>query len=255
MQKGLVVLVLVAGCFHEAPPPAPPPQQAAPLAIAAPPPMTRAQARLTLQQLSPSDLATLEELWFMYELHDASGNEDSPQRLLRRVERELAHPVIADAVAVKAALDEARRIDASIPDKAGENWDKVRSMLDPILGTVLDQGEALRRVMAFRDDIALAWLVEQYFSDSHYHAYNMHDRMFDLLVSTFGKRALPVVEDRLRKSAPLGEHHFLGKYWAEATTAGRALLGRNFDAWYQRIKGTTYEDDLAAQAVANQGTV
>lgn len=250
-MRSLLVVVLAAGCYHGATPPVT--TDPRPLQVAAPPPMTRAQARATLQKLPERDQKVLAELWFMYELQDASGNEGVPARLLHRMERELADPVVADRAAVQSALAEARALASTIPDGTpGEDWTKAGQVVAPVLGVILAPDEILRRLSAYPDEVSLALLVEQYFSEAHYHAYNMTNRLFELVVSTYGARALPVVEDRLRKSSPLGAHHFLGKYWEEATTAGRHLLGARFDAWYTQIRGARYDDDLAADTAATE---
>jgi len=215
--------------------------------------MTRALARTTLARLPERDQKLLGELWFMYELQDVRGNEGVPTRLLHRMERELADPLVADRAAVQSALAEARALASTIPEgKPGEDYIKGSEVAAPVLGVILSPDEVLRRLAAYPEQVSLALLVEQYFSDAHYHAYNMQDRLFDLVVSTYGARALPVIEDRLRKSSPLGAHNFLGKYWDDATAAGRQLLGRRFDPWYTQIKGTRYEDDLAQQTAANE---
>ena len=210
--------------------------------------MTRVQARRTLQALPEHDRQVLQELWFMYELQDVAGNEGSPTRLLHRLERELAHPLVADPAIVKAALDESRRLAATLPNgTADSDYDKAARIAEPVLGAIVSPGEALRRLLDFPEDIALAWLVDQYFSTDHYHNYNMTNRIFELVVETFGKRALPMIEDRLRKSAPVGVHQVDGLYWEGAVNAARPLLGRELPRWYFRIKGTSFDDDLAAQ--------
>jgi hypothetical protein len=210
--------------------------------------MTRVQARRTLQALPEHDRQVLQELWFMYELQDVTGNEGSPSRLLHRLEREFAHPVVADPAIVKAALDESRKLAASLPaGTPGSDYDNAARIAEPVLGAIVSPREALGRLLDFPEDIALAWLVDQYFSSEHYHTYNMTNRIFELVVETFGKRALPMIEDRLRKSAPVGIHQVDGVYWQDAVTAARPLLGREFTRWYYRIKGTSYEQDEAAQ--------
>ena len=251
-MRSLFPLVLAAGCFHGPVAPAPAPSTA-PLHVAGPPPMTRAQARTTLARLPEREQRLLGELWFMYELQDVSGNEGVPARLLHRMEREFADPLVVDRAAVQSALAEARALASTIPDGTpGEDYTKGSQVAAPVLGVILSPEEVLRRLATYPEEVSLAVLVEQYFSDAHYHSYNMQDRLFDLVVSTYGARALPVIEDRLRKSAPLGAHHFLGKYWDEATAAGRQVLGRRFDAWYTQIKGSSYGDDLAQQNAANE---
>jgi len=247
-----LALVLAAGCFHGPVAPAPAPSTA-PLHVAGPPPMTRAQARTTLARLPEREQRLLGELWFMYELQDVSGNEGVPARLLHRMEREFADPLVVDRAAVQSALAEARALASTIPDGTpGEDYTKGSQVAAPVLGVILSPEEVLRRLATYPEEVSLAVLVEQYFSDAHYHSYNMQDRLFDLVVSTYGARALPVIEDRLRKSSPLGAHHYLGKYWEEATAAGRQLLRARFDGWYSQIRGTRYEDDLAAETAASE---
>jgi hypothetical protein len=115
-----------------------------------------------------------------------------------------------------------------------------------VIGLVPPADELERQILAFPGDVALAWLVEQYHSRDHYHTYNMHDHLFGLITSTYGRRALAVVEHRIGEGNPsYGANHVSGVAWKQGTDAGRRILGNKFPRWYQKVRGTSYDEDLA----------
>jgi hypothetical protein len=244
--RSLVIACVLSACWREAVAPSSVVHEPAakPMVGIVDPPMTRAMARAVIARLSPTDRATLGELWLMYELQDLIGNEDEPQKLLHRLETEFAHPLVANPAAMRDALAEARK---TLPIVAATNisgYDQAAKVGEPVLTLILSPAEIERRIAAYPPEIGAAWLVEQYFADDHYHDYNMKNRLWDLVTSTYGRRALALVEDRLRESEPEGSNSTAGEKWKASTAAGRAILGREFPAWYRKIRGTSYREDL-----------
>jgi hypothetical protein len=245
IMRLVLVLSVAAACYRSSPPIAPVANVAEEEVPDRDVSMTRERSRKVIAALSDAQRAKLSETWFLYELWDASGNEGNPARMVARLEREFANPVVVDPATIKAALDAARLANSTLPNGTpDQDWDKTMKVIQPVLDVIPRQGECLAMILANPDEIALAWIVEQYYSKDHYHEYNMQNRMFELVVSTFEKRALAVVEHRLRESGPLGSSHFQGKYWEDATEAAKNILGNKFPSWYRRVKGTTYRTDL-----------
>ncbi|MFH1468140.1 MAG: hypothetical protein ABIO70_27385 [Pseudomonadota bacterium] len=205
--------------------------------------MTRDRARDVLVQLSPPNRALLDELMFIADLQMAAGNEANPLRLYRRVQRELAEPQVVSPASVALVLgDMARVMEAhqELPsdDYNPEGYEVVKQMLAPVGGAFPSAGTCLDRIASMPDEVAVAFLVQEYFADDHYHAYWMKQRIADvLLTGGYGPLPLLIVEDRLRDSWP---SHSAGSDWEHAMAAGRAIVGEDFDAWYAEVRGKPY---------------
>lgn len=209
--------------------------------------LTREAAAAILAKLKPRDRAVLGELWYMYELQDIEGDEREPERLLQRLRQEFAHPVVADPAKMQQALAEAAKIYDSVRGSTVDLYEQSDKIAAPVTAIILDPKACTTRMLAFPRDVAAAWFVEQYFSERHYHEYRMKERMFDLLATKFGRLALVVIEDRLRETLPDdASSPVSGANWKRATDAARAILGREFSAWYKRIRGHSYVEDLDA---------
>jgi hypothetical protein len=211
--------------------------------------MSRGRARDVLADLDPATRATLDELMFIADLQMASGNESQPLRIYRRVQRELAEPrtvsprLVATVLADMARVMEARPgVPESEHDPGG--YELVQAMLLSPQGAFPSAGACLDRIAAQPDEVAVAFLVQEYFADDHYHEYWMQEAIFDLLVSGgYGPLPLMVVEDRLRDSWP---YHSPESEWVQAVAAGRAILGDEFEAWYREVRGVSYARDWVA---------
>ena len=206
--------------------------------------LSRGRARDVLAELAPRNRALLDELMFIADLQMAAGNEADPLRLLRRVQRELAAPQVVEAERVVLVLADMERVLEAHPELPGaepgpEGYRVVEQMLSPVGGAFPSTGACLDRIASMPDEVAVAFLVQEYFADDHYHAYNMKDRITDLLFTgDYGPLPLAVVEDRLRESWP---SHSPDSNWARAVAAGRAIVGSDFDDWYLEVRGTSYD--------------
>jgi hypothetical protein len=206
--------------------------------------MSRGRARDVLADLPARERALLDELMFIADLQMAAGNEADPLRLVRRVQRELAEPQVVEAERVALVLADMERMMEAHPELAGtepdsEGYQLVTRMLSPVGGAFPSSGTCLDRIASRPDEVAVAFLVQEYFADDHYHAYRMKECITDLLTTgDYGPLPLAVVEDRLRESWP---SHSPNSNWAKAVAAGRAIVGDDFDAWYREVRGKSYD--------------
>ncbi len=207
--------------------------------------------RRVLAGLAPLERRKLRQLMFIANLHMAAGNERSPMRLLRRVQRELAVPVaISRYTAARVLADLEAAVRALPRDERGhlrpltnnEGWAAVRRMLAPVQGALPSRREVLRRIVAFSPDVAVAFLYREYFHGSHYHRYNMRSVLLEALVSSgVGAKALPfyaaVIRTAWRTKSGYGPY-------GVAIRGARAVLGSAFDHWYWEIRGKSYCADV-----------
>ena len=205
--------------------------------------MTRGRAQDLLARLDPQTRATLDELMFIADLQMASGNENNPQRIYRRVQRELAEPRTVPARSVALVLGDMARVMEDHPgvpetehDYAG--YEVVSSMVASAGGALPSSGSCLDRIAAMPDDVAVAFFVQEWFADDHYHEFWMQDAIFERLISgDYGPLPLVVIEDRLAESWP---SHSPDSEWRQSVAAGRAIVGDDFEAWYREIRGASY---------------
>jgi hypothetical protein len=205
--------------------------------------MSRGRSRDVLAQLDPQSRALLDELMFLADLQMASGNENNPLRIYRRVQRELAEPQVVSPQAVATVLaDMARAMEDHPGVPEGEydsgGYEVVTTMLASAQGAFPSAGSCLDRIASMPDQVAVAFLVQEWFADDHYHDYWMKDRIFELLTTgDYGPLPLVVIEDSLRDSWP---SHSPDSQWARSVAAGRAIVGEDFEAWYKEIRGSSY---------------
>ena len=205
--------------------------------------MTRGRARDVLAQLDPQSRAMLDELMFIADLQMASGNEADPTRIYRRVQRELANPQVVSRQAVAVVLaDMARVVEANpgVPENEydGTGYELVTAMLASAQGAFPSAGTCLDRIASMPDQVAVAFLVQEWFADDHYHDYWVKDAIFELLITgNYGPLPLAIIEDRLRESWP---YHSPDSEWSRSVAAGRAILGTDFDDWYREVRGHSY---------------
>ena len=205
--------------------------------------MTRGRARDVLGHLEPDERARLDELMFIADLQMASGNENNPLRIYRRVQRELAEPQVVTPEAVAMVLRDMARVMEDHPgvpegEYDANGYDVVTAMLASAGGAFPSAGTCLDRIASMPDQVAVAFLVQEWFADDHYHDYWMKNHIFELLITGgYGPLPLVVIEDRLRDSWP---SHSADSEWARAVTAGRAIVGEDFEAWYKEIRGSSY---------------
>jgi len=205
--------------------------------------MTRGRARDVLAQLDPESRAVLDELMFIADLQMASGNENSPLRIYRRVQRELAEPQVVSRQSVALVLQDMARVMEAHPgvpegeyDQTG--YDVVTTMLASAGGAFPSAGTCLDRIAAMPDQAAVAFLVQEWFADDHYHDYLMKEQIFDLLITgSYGPLPLAIIEAELRGSWP---YHSPDSEWSESVTAGRVIVGNDFDVWYREVRGRSY---------------
>jgi hypothetical protein len=205
--------------------------------------MSRGRARDVLGQLEPQSRALLDELMFLADLQMASGNENNPLRIYRRVQRELAEPQVVSPQAVAMVLSDMARVLEDHPgvpegEYDSNGYDVVTTMLASAQGAFPSAGTCLDRIASMPDQVAVAFLVQEWFADDHYHDYWMKEQIFELLVTGgYGPLPLVVVEDRLRDSWP---SHSPDSEWARSVAVGRAIVGDDFEAWYKEIRGSSY---------------
>ncbi len=205
--------------------------------------MTRGRARDVLGQLDPESRAVLDELMFIADLQMASGNENNPLRIYRRVQRELAEPRVVSPQAVSVVLRDMARVMEAHPGVPEGEYDQqgyevVSAMLASPQGAFPSTGACLDRIASMPDQVAVAFLVQEWHADDHYHDYLMKQQISDLLITGgYGPLPLVIIEEQLRDSWP---YHSPDSEWARAVTAGRAIVGEDFDAWYREIRGHSY---------------
>jgi hypothetical protein len=205
--------------------------------------VTRGRARDVLGQLDPATRATLDELMFLADLQMASGNESDALRIFRRVQRELAEPRTVPAGSVALVLEDmARVMDQPVERGADpygqEDYERVTKMLASAQGAFPSAGVCLDRIASMPDEVAVAFFVQEWFADDHYHDYWMKDHIFGIVTTGgYGPLPLVIIEDRLRDSWP---YHSPESEWFQAVEAGRAIVGEDFEDWYREVRGRSY---------------
>ncbi len=205
--------------------------------------ITRGRARDVLGQLDPEARAWLDETMFIADLQMASGNEQNPLRIYRRVQRELAEPRVVSHESVATVLADMRRVLDDHPGVPSGEYDPVgyevvTEMLASAQGAFPSTGACLDHIASQPDQLAVAFLVQEYFADDHYHAYLMKQQIFELLITGgFGPMPLVVIEEQLRDSYA---YHSADSEWSRAVAAGRTIVGDDFDAWYREVRGSSY---------------
>jgi hypothetical protein len=245
LLTGLALTCVWGGCCPTRPPETPlsqTPQGAALLAQGIGPD----RAREIIAQAPPRQLQELRQLMFIADLQMASDNEDDPVGLLRRVEQELAEPLVVghnDAVAVADALARAVRSlpmsdDGAVALSSGEGYAVVSRALSPALGAFPTTGDCLQRIMAYPADLAVAFLSQERVADHHYHDYNMSVAILRALTTGgAGARALPTYAQALRDER---ESSSYSSVFIEAAAGARQVLGPSFEAWYWEIQGRSF---------------
>ena len=213
-------------------------------------PMTRAKALEVLNSVPPDTLARLRQYMYVADLHDASGSESSPDALINRLQSEFSDPIAITRQQFTDMMQEVRSIDATFPklDKPDEfyGWNKVAAMLDPVYARIPSMDAAFAEIFKAPKPLRATFLIDQYFAD-HYHNYRMKQRILDFLgTADFGKAPLPIFEELLATTGPDEPGTVTGVDYRHAVTAGRAILGDAFPAWYRSVRGIGYEDEMSA---------
>ena len=201
--------------------------------------MTRDKARALLADLPEADRQALDQLMFLADLPMASGNESDPVRLFHRVKRELAEPLVVSAADVDtvvrhmAGVLETRDLPEGSPN-SDPGYEVVKRMLAPAEGVFPSPGVCLDRIAEWPDDVALAFLVQEYFADDHYYPSKVRSSIVDLLASgDRGIRPLPVMEHALQSAYPSS----YDATWLTLTRWGRRELGSDYSDWYREVRG------------------
>lgn len=218
--------------------------------------LSREAAREILSGLNPQELDTLDELSFLVDLPFASGSENNPLRLYRRVERELDQPQVVDPETVHLVLDDmahyaedelrsasALGSDPGTPASTDPNrgYELVKRMMASPQGALPSGSDAMRRILSFREHVAVAFLMEEYFATDHYHPYLFQSLVFEALATGgFDRLPLEVYEERLRKSWPSRSPT---SEFQRVVEVGRAAMGADFDDWYECVRGSSYTWD------------
>lgn len=209
--------------------------------------ITRRRAWTILAKLPSRERAELRELMFLANLRSASGNEQSPLRLYRRIEKELAQPVVVSRTTAARVLgDMARFIEMhpeslENPGSSGDDlsgYTMVSEMLESAQGAFPTQGECFVRINAFPRHVAAAFWQEEYYADHHYHAYVMREAILGVLVSgEFGAAPLEVYADYLRTGYP---SRSATSTYGRVVRASQEILGSSFKRWFKEVRGRSF---------------
>ena len=203
------------------------------------------RAREVLAQAPPRQVRELRQLMFIADLQMASGSENDPERLLARVQQELAEPLVVDQNTAAGISDALARVVRALPRAADggatltdeQGWSIVSRALGPVLGGVPSTGDCLARIMTYPPDLAVAFLGQELFADHHYHQYNMGVAILRALVTGgAGVRALPVYAEAVRRN----RDSTWSSIFIAAVDGARGVLGPDFDAWYWEVQGHAY---------------
>lgn len=203
------------------------------------------RAREVLAQAPPRQVQELRQLMFIADLQMARGNEHDPERLLARVQRELAEPLVIDQNTAAGIADALARVVRALPRAADgtailtaeQGWSLVGRALEPLLGGLPSTGDCLARIMTYPPDLAVAFLGQELFADHHYHQYNMGAAILRALATGgAGARALPVYAEAVRRN----RDSTWSAVFSAAVDGARGVLGSDFDAWYWGVQGRAY---------------
>ncbi|MFH2006565.1 MAG: hypothetical protein ABI333_08275 [bacterium] len=206
-------------------------------------------ARNILAAATAREQRQLRELMFIANLQMAAGNEHSPVRLYWRTQRELAAPVTVSPHLARRILDSMARMVQALPrDERGlplpisqtRGWELVKTMLAPAQGALPSTEECLRRIMALRTEVAVAYLYQEYSVGTHYHRYNMRRLILEALAAGgAGAAALPTYAYAIQNG---WRSKYSSSYMA-AVKGARQVLGPAFLHWYWEIRGKSYCSD------------
>jgi len=206
-------------------------------------------ARNILASATDHEKRQLRELMFIANLQKASGNEHNPVKLYWRTRRELAAPVTVSPRLARRILDSMARMVRALPRSErglplpisrSQGWALVKTMLAPAQGALPSTEECLQKIMAFRKDVAVAFLYQQYAAGKHYHRYNMRGLILQALAAGgAGAAALPTYAFAIRN----GWRSTYSSGFRAAVKGARQVLGRAFDHWYWEIRGKSYCSD------------
>ncbi len=211
--------------------------------------ITRTVAHRVLQQLAPAKRAELDELMFLLDLRRASGNEKSPLRIYRRIERRLANPRIVSRQSVEIVLGDMARVIAaqghtinSINADDMEGYALVSKMMESAEGAFPSADECLLRIRSYPAAVVVARLTEGYFSDDWYHRHNMREVIVrELLSGGYGVAPLDVYAEHLRWDSPSRDPESL---YGRVVRASRAELGDDFGPWFKEVRGRSYRGTM-----------
>lgn len=204
------------------------------------------RAREILAQASPRQLQQLRQLMFVADLQMASGNENNPQRLLQRVQRELAEPLVVEHNDVAQLVEQLqmtlralpRAQDGTVILESSEGYRVVTRALEASTGAMPSTGDSLQRIMSFPSELAVAFLAQESVADHHYHDHNMRVAILRALsTGGAGARALPTYAQALRDE----RDSTYSMIFTEAADAARQVLGEeDFQAWYWEVQGRPF---------------
>lgn len=204
--------------------------------------MTRDEARALLSDLPEADRRTLDQLMFLADLPMAAGNESDPVRFYHRVRRELEEPLVVPARDVDTVVDHMAGIVETWERPEGTlnsdpGYDAVKRMLAPAEGLFPSTGVCLDRIASWPGDVALAFLVQEYFADDHYYSSRMRTLIVELLATgDRGIQPLQVMEHALQTGYPSS----YDTTWTTVTRWGRRELGSDYAEWYREVRGKTW---------------
>ena len=216
------------------------------------PPMDAARADRILGSLPKERLAKLRELMFIADLQDAPGNERSAGGFISRLERRMKSSVVLSPTEVTEMIRDAREALASYPPRKKNeepeayDYDRASDVASAAIAHLPSRDECFDRIREEDPEVAAAFFTKEYFSTDHYHDYNMKERLFQVLVDgNFGRAPLGVVESLLAVYGP-GQppNSYMALYHQKAVTAARKILGDEFPAWYEKVRGISYEEEL-----------
>ena len=139
--------------------------------------------------------------------------------------------------------------DRSAPDRARnatrrEHGLRSRRALDlsqhagSAAGALPSAGECLDAIASHPPEIAVAFLVQEYFADDHYQAWKIQERIALVLATgSYGAAPLAIYEDYLRVQYPMTRPD---SPYAQIVRESQRLLGDDFDRWYRSLRGKSY---------------
>jgi hypothetical protein len=209
--------------------------------------LTRSKSAALLQKADPSQVQFVRDLvkeaLFVMELHHWAGNRDNPAKALTTLQSRLKHPVLISGDVAQLFLEHADQIANKTPEKEpppggfdSRGYDRVREMIEPYLDALPTLGDYELALFQYPPEIYVPLLFLEMTDTEGYQNWNAIRIAAD---GEYNTVVLPEVERTLKAVRFLGYEH------SKSVEMGRLVLGADFDGWYKKLRGRSFDEDVS----------
>jgi hypothetical protein len=211
--------------------------------------LTKPKAKTLLGRVDQKQLQIVRDLVreasFAMDLTSWEENEHQPKKILARLISPLKNPVLIPKDVADSFLEHATELAESYVEPTGEGWDKVyapgyervRDMLEPFINEVPSLTDYEIALFQYPPKIYVPLLLSELGGGPRSgHSWNALQILAD---SEYGSVALHDLANLLSEIKTTG--------WIldDIVRTARQILGEEFDAWYEKVRGRSYSEDVA----------